>query len=274
MTEGGNGGVCIVPSKQSRKTRLRRRFARNDGERLLRTLIVLNSQIKEEKQRKELFMVIKAAIFDMDGTLVDSLMLWDVLWSIFGEKYLNDRNFRPSAEDDKKVRTLTLKDAMCLIHNHYHLGNSGEELLEMTNRIMIDFYSNKVELKDGVKEFLEDCKSKGTKMCIASATAPDLINVALKHCAIDGYFLKVFSCGTLGKGKDDPEIFMMAKDFLGEKTEETWVFEDSLVAIETATKVGMPTVGIYDRFNFGQDKIKEIATKYVDCGETLLKLIK
>ena len=52
------------------------------------------------------------------------------------------------------------------------------------------------------------------------------------------------------------------------------MFEDSLVAIETATKIGMPTVGIYDRYNFGQDRIKKIATEYIAEGETLLKLIK
>jgi beta-phosphoglucomutase-like phosphatase (HAD superfamily) len=59
---------------------------------------------------------------------------------------------------------------------------------------------------------------------------------------------------------------------LGEKTEETWVFEDSLTAIETVSRIGMPTVGIYDPHNYGQDRIKEIATEYVAAGETLLKL--
>jgi len=67
-------------------------------------------------------MNIKAAIFDMDGTLVDSLMIWEVLWSKFGEMYLNDKDFSPSVEDDKKVRTLTLKSAMQLIHSEYGLG--------------------------------------------------------------------------------------------------------------------------------------------------------
>lgn len=219
-------------------------------------------------------MEIKAAIFDMDGTLVDSLMLWDVLWSTFGEQYLNDKSFTPSKEDDKKVRTITLKDAMTLIHNNYNMGNNGEELLEKANRIIKDFYANSVELKDGVREFLEHCKNKGVKMCIASATAPELIYIALKHCDIEKYFLKVFSCGDIGKGKEEPDVFLQAAEFLNTKIEETWVFEDSLTAIETAAKIGMPTVGIYDKFNYGQDKIKEIATEYINSTETILKLIK
>lgn len=217
---------------------------------------------------------IKAAIFDMDGTLVDSLMTWDVLWSALGEKYLNDKSFAPRAEDDKKVRTLALKDSMNLIHETYHLGESGEELLAEANRMMYDFYANKVELKKGVSEFLEHCKSSGVKMCIASATAPELIEIALKHCDIEKYFLKVFSCAAIGKGKDKPDVFLQAADFLGAEIPDTWVFEDSLTAIETAVKIGMPTVGIYDKYNYGQDRIQEIATEYIDSEESLLKLIK
>ncbi len=219
-------------------------------------------------------MEIKAAIFDMDGTLVDSLMLWDVLWSAFGEKYLNNKDFRPSAKDDKAVRTLTLKDAMELIHKNYNMGESGQELLNFADNLMLDFYSNTVELKSGVREFLDYCKQNGVKMCIASATAPELVKVAIKHCDIEKYFLKVFSCADLGLGKDKPDIFLLASEFLGEELKDTWVFEDSVVAIETATKIGMPTTAIFDRFNFGQERMKEIATIYVAEGESLLKVIK
>ena len=82
---------------------------------------------------------VKGAIFDMDGTLVDSLMLWDVLWEKFGIKFLNREGFRPFEEDDKIVRTKTLKDAMDHIHSKYNIGNSGEELLATANELMINF---------------------------------------------------------------------------------------------------------------------------------------
>lgn len=216
---------------------------------------------------------IKGAIFDMDGTLVDSLMLWEVLWNAFSERFCDGKKFRPSAEDDKAVRTMLLRDAMQMIHEHYGFGRDGQELLDTANAIMADFYKNRVELKAGVRGFLEHLSAQGVKMCLASATAPDLVAFAVKHCELEKYFLKVFSCGELGLGKDKPDIYLLAKDFLETPLEETWIFEDSHVAIGTAASVGMPTVGIWDKHNTNQDDIKAIATHYIAEGETLLKLI-
>lgn len=218
-------------------------------------------------------MKIKGAIFDMDGTLVDSLMLWEVLWDAFSERFCDGKEFRPSVQDDKAVRTMLLRDAMQMIHEHYGFGGDGQELLDTANAIMADFYQNRVELKAGVREFLEHLYANGVKMCVASATAPDLINLAVEHCGLGKYFLKIFSCGELGLGKDKPDIYLLARDFLQTPLEETCVFEDSVVAIETAAKIGMPVVGIWDKHNSDQDKIQAIATHYIACGETLLKLI-
>lgn len=217
---------------------------------------------------------IKGAIFDMDGTLIDSLMLWDIIWEKFGEKFLNKKEFKPAAEDDKAVRTMTLKDAMHHIHSVYNIGNDGEELLDEANEIMKNFYTYDVELKNGVLDFLEDCYKKGIKMCIASATDINLIKIAAHHCNIEKYFTDILSCAETGKGKDEPDIYLRALDCLGTKIEETCVFEDSLVAIQTAYKLNLKTVGIYDKYNYGQDEIKKIATVYIENGETLQKLIK
>jgi phosphoglycolate phosphatase-like HAD superfamily hydrolase len=117
-------------------------------------------------------------------------------------------------------------------------------------------------------------QNNGAKRCIATATTRELVNVALKRCNIEKYFLKVFSCGDIGKGKVHSDIFLLAKEFLGEKTSDMWVTEDPLVAIETAPKIGLPTIGIYDAFNYGQERIKELATQYIAKGQTFLELVK
>lgn len=219
-------------------------------------------------------MNIKAAIFDMDGTLADSLKFWGIFWPTLGEKFLHNKDFMPTAEDDKRIRTFTMQETADLLHWTYHMGNSSEEVYQFADAMILDFYTNTVELKSGVKEFLAYCHDRGVKMCVASATEPNLIRVALKRCGIDHYFLRLFSCSTYEKGKEHPDVFLAALAYLGEKPEETWVFEDSLTAIETVTKIGMPTVAIYDDFNFGQEKMRQIATEYIAPGETLMRLVK
>jgi len=218
-------------------------------------------------------MKIKAAIFDMDGTLVDSLSFWNEYWSALGKRYANDPNFRPDPADDKKVRTMHFRAAAELIHERYGFGTCGEELLEYGNELLREFYKTVVKPKEGVREFLSYAKAQGVKMCIASATDPEYMDIALQCCDLKKYFLKIFSCVDLGVGKDKPDIFLLASEFLDEAPADTWVFEDSLTAIETAASVGMPTVGIYDRFNFGHERMRAIATEYIAPGETLCKLI-
>lgn len=216
---------------------------------------------------------IKGAVFDMDGTLVDSLFLWNVLWDRFAQRYFGTETFRPAEEDDRAVRTMTLKDAMHYIHTVYGIGADGEELLKAANEMIKTFYESEVLPKEGVVEFLEQCRQKGIKMCIASATAQEFVEAGMKHCGIDRYFSRIFSCAEIGKGKEEPDIFLASMQYLGTEPEETCVFEDSLVSLKTAHRIGMKTVGIYDQHNYGQAEIKEIADVYIAEGETLNKLI-
>ena len=215
---------------------------------------------------------IQAAIFDMDGTLVDSLMLWDVLHDAYEQAYPDKVGTVISEEDDRLMRVLPLTESMAMLHHHYGLGSSAEELLELTQRVFLDFYSNRVQLKEGVREFLDALQSRGVRMCLASATPLPLVNAALDHCGIRRYFEQILSCGELGKGKDVPDIYQKAKRAMGDMP-HTWVFEDAFVAVSTATKAGFPTVAVYDRYNPYQDRIRAMADVYVAPGETLLKLL-
>ena len=135
------------------------------------------------------------------------------------------------------------------------------------------YASNQLEALKQVEEFPEYCYNKGIKMCIASATDSSFIKMAVEHCKIGKYFENILSCAEIGKGKDKPDIYIKALEILGTKADETCIFEDSHVAIETAVGLGIKTVGIYDKYNCDQDKIKKIATVYIEDGETLNKLI-
>ena len=216
---------------------------------------------------------IQGAIFDMDGTLVNSMILWDVIWEDIGRRYMNVEGFVPDADFDKTLRTMTLRGAMATIHEHYGVGESAEALFAEADALCRDFYANRVELKPGAREFLDRLYEAGIPMCLATATAPDLIPLSIARCDMAKYFGAVLSCVEIGKGKEHPDIFLEAQKRLGTPVEETWVFEDSYIALRTAHGIGMPTVGIYDKYNdFYHDLLESLSNIYNGDGHTLAEI--
>ncbi len=214
-------------------------------------------------------MQIKGAIFDMDGTLVNSLMWWDGFWSKLGKKFLNNPNFKPCEDDDRKIRTMIFSDCMAYIQQTYSIPATPQELVDFAHEDLKRFYVEDVKCKDGAVELLENLKSKGIKLCLASATRLDNVMLCLNNLDLTKYFEAVLSCADIGAGKDKPDIYLLALEKLGLKAEETCVFEDSYVALETSKKIGCKTIGIYDKYNFGQDKLKDASIYYVSKGESL-----
>ena len=125
----------------------------------------------------------------------------------------------------------------------------------------------------GVREFLEHLKAKGVRICIASAAEVKFIKLVLSKHGILDYFESIISCSDVGVGKDQPDVFFAAEKFLGTPHEETWVFEDSVLAIETAKKADFHVVGVYDPLTFGQDRARELSDEYIDNGGSFKELL-
>ncbi len=217
--------------------------------------------------------MIKGAIFDLDGTLINSLIFWDMFWVKFGKKFFNDENFRPTLEEDKMSRTAIVEEASVYFHNKYSVGKSPNDYVDFFLETLQWFYENVVELKDGVYEFLEYLDKKGVKTIIATATSPKLVETVLKKTKLDRFFPITVSCNDVGVGKSKPDVFLYALSKIGTKIEDTLVFEDSYLAVKTAKSVDFKVVGVYDENNFNQEEIKQLSTYYLEKGESFTKLI-
>jgi len=219
-------------------------------------------------------MNIKGAIFDFDGTLGDSLGYWEWQYNEISRIYCGGKKLILAPEDDKKFRTSLITDSMKLLHENYKIAETADELIKYVNDSIKRFYLTEVKPKQGAVEYLEYLKNKGVKMCIASATAESELEIAVKCCGLRGYFDKLFSCSTLGFGKEKPDVFLMALDYLGTDINETWVIEDSLLALETSKKAGFKTVGIFDKNNpYTVEQLANYSDILVGENQTLADLI-
>jgi HAD superfamily hydrolase (TIGR01509 family) len=200
------------------------------------------------------------AIFDLDGTLLDSMAIWDS----FGAEYLQSRNLIPPKNLYKILKPMSLLQAAQYFRNYFRLADTTDEIMQQFNDRIDDKYQFKIMLKPHVSEFLEKLKNRDVKMCVATATDRRQTEAALKNLGVDHYFSFILTCTEVGSGKDQPKIFEQALERLGTSKDETIVFEDALHAITTAKEAGFRVIGVYDPSAEEDVKqIKQIADDYI-----------
>lgn len=204
-------------------------------------------------------MKIRGAIFDMDGTLLDSMFIWDTV----GKDYLESFGIKAAEDLPQKLATMSLFQAARYYQEEYNVKRSEEEITRGVNALVEKYYRHDVALKPGVRELLEQLKKNGVKMCIASATDRPLVEIALKKQGIFHYFDEIITCGDIRHGKQDPDIYIAALERLQTPKSETPVFEDALYAAKTAKAAGFPVVAVYDSHEAGQDELKKLADIYL-----------
>lgn len=186
--------------------------------------------------------MIKGAIFDIDGVLLDSMGIWDDL----GARYLRSLGRIPEEGLNKILFSMSMEQGAEYLNEHYGLNKSVKETVDGIGKMLEDYYFYEVLLKPGAKEVLEFLKSKNIKMAAATSSPRTHIEKALSRNGLLGYIDKIYTTGEVGVSKHSPDIYNLAADFLKTKSEETLVFEDSLYALKTAKEAGFVTVGVFD----------------------------
>ena len=196
--------------------------------------------------------MIKGTIFDLDGTLVDSMWIWDNI----GEAYLRSLEIEPRENLAETFKTFTLEQAAEYYREHYGVTLSVNEIVDGVNKMVAEIYRTKVTLKSGVREFLETLKSQGVKMCVATVTDRPIVEDVLVNLGIRDFFSEIFTCAEVGYNKETPHIYRAALKALGTKKDETVVFEDALHALMTAKNDGFPVAAVYDTHESRQTEMK------------------
>lgn len=205
-------------------------------------------------------MKISGAIFDMDGTLTDSMFIWEDL----GKRYLISCGVTPSENLREEIKKLTVFETAEYFRERYGLKKTNEEIYAGVDALLWPMYRDEVSPKEGVQLVLETLKEHGIPMVVATATDRHIVEMVLEKSGLLGYFSEIFTTGAVGAGKEDPLIFEMALQSLGTPKAETIVFEDTLYAIKTAKQAGFLIAGVYDDSQDSlQDEIKALSDFYI-----------
>ena len=214
-------------------------------------------------------MRLQSAIFDMDGTLLDSMHIWNSLAS----DLLRSMGVEPAPDLGDRLMLMTFRDGAALCKEEYHLSESVEEIMDLTKDRVRSFYEQEVQAKPGVEKFLSLLKMEGVWMYVATNTDRDLVEAALKHTGLEGYFRGVMTCAEVGAGKkDSPEIYERCMRRLRSTKKDTVIFEDALHAIETAKAAGFRVCGVYDpSAEADQDAIRDLSDYYIRSFEEMFE---
>ena len=185
---------------------------------------------------------IRGAIFDVDGTLLDSMYIWDQA----GARYLQSVGAEAEPGLNRILFSMSLADGAVYLKETYGLTQGLEEIHQGILDIVDAFYREEAQAKAGVRELLEAFSAKGVAMTVATSSDKRQIRSALERLDLAKYFQEIFTCGEVGVSKNEPVIFHRAAALMGTKPENTCVVEDGLYAVRTANKAGYVTIGVYD----------------------------
>lgn len=208
-----------------------------------------------------------AAIFDLDGTLIDSNSVWKKIDIII----LQRRGIKCSDDFANSLAAMTYEDAAAAMQE-LGVKSATEEIIKECNELAVNEYRYNIFLKDYAAEYLTYLKGQGIKIALATASPKELYEPVLRHNHAYGYFDVFCTTDEAGRSKDYPDVYLHAASKLGVSPDECVVFEDVLKGIVSAKNAGMTAVGVYDKYS-AEDivTIRAAADKFIMNFSEMMK---
>lgn len=201
---------------------------------------------------------IKAVIFDLDGSLVDSMWMWRDI----DIEYLGKFGIPLPENLQREIEGMSFSETAVYFKEHFNIPDSIEQMKEDWNRMAWDKYLHEVPLKEGVADFLSGCRDRGILLGIATSNSRELVeNIADVHG-----FHNTFQCIMTGcdvaHGKPFPDIYLAVAEQLSVKPENCLVFEDIIPGIQAGKSAGMRVCAVDDDYSIADKAEKEALADY------------
>lgn len=187
----------------------------------------------------------QAAIFDLDGTLIDSMEEWKHL----GRSFLESREITPDEETQKNLERITLGETAFYLKNRFGMGETVEQIFEGLKKTAGEIYTKNAPLKEGVKDYLEELKQLKIPMGIATVAPRKHAKKALSRLKIKQYFSCLLTDEDVGKGKNSPDLYLAVAKKLKTAPEHCAVFEDTFSFGKVAKEAGFLVYAVKDKNN-------------------------
>lgn len=210
---------------------------------------------------------VKAVIFDLDGTLVDSMWMWKQI----DIEYLSRYGIELPDDLQSCIEGMSFSETAEYFKSRFQLEDSLDKIKADWNQMAWDKYANHVPLKAGVADFLEMLRENEIKMGIATSNSRELVDLVTKKNQIHSYFQSIRTSCEVNKGKPSPDIYLLVADDLGVDPKECLVFEDVVQGIMAGKNADMRVCAVKDSYSEYQDEEKrEISDYYINSYVELL----
>lgn len=204
---------------------------------------------------------IDAVIFDLDGTLIDSMWMWKTL----DIEYLKQYHITPPDSLQREIEGMSFSETAHFFKNKFHLKDSVEKIKEDWNRMAFEKYANEVPFKKGAREFVEFLKGRNIKTGIATSNSKELVEAVMEKHKSSQLFDSIHTSCEVKKGKPAPDIYELVASDLNVNPHKCLVFEDVIHGILAGRNAGMKVCAVYDDYTKNDDsRKKELADYYIN----------